>query len=77
MKLTLSTLVALALSGALVSGCDRPAGTGNQSSSGATSGATSGAASGSTSAEKKQSPSTAPKSPSGSPSSPSGSSGTK
>ena len=69
MKLTLSTLVALALSGALLSGCDRPAGTGNQSSSGA--------ASGSTSAEKKQSPSTAPKSPSGSPSSPSGSSGTK
>jgi hypothetical protein len=73
MKLTLSTLIALALSGALLSGCDRPAGTGNQSSSGATSGA----ASGGTTPDKKQSPSTAPKSPSGSPSSPSGSSGTK
>jgi hypothetical protein len=70
MKLTLSTLLALALSGALLSGCDRPAGTGNQSSS-------SGAASGGTTPEKKPAPSTAPKSPSGSPSTPSGGGGTK
>jgi hypothetical protein len=69
MKLTLSTLLALALSGALLSGCDRPAdkqATGKMGE----------AATGGTTGEKKQDPRTTPKQP-GSPSTPSGSGGTK
>jgi hypothetical protein len=61
MKLTLSTLLALALSGALLSGCDRPA---DQQVSRTATGKMGEAATGGTTAEKKQDPRTTPKEPS-------------
>ena len=57
MKLTPSTLLALALTGALLSGCDRPA---NKQATGKMGEA----ATGGTSSEKKQDPRTTPKEPS-------------
>jgi hypothetical protein len=60
MKLTLSTLLALALSGALLSGCDRPADQQGRTASGKMGEA----ATGGTTGEKKQDPRTTPKEPS-------------
>ncbi|MGQ0547851.1 MAG: hypothetical protein ACT4P3_21400 [Betaproteobacteria bacterium] len=62
MKLTLSTLLALALSGALLAGCDRPADGGRAASGG--SGKMGEAATGGTPKEKQQDPRTTPKPPS-------------
>lgn len=58
MKITLSTILALALSGALLSGCDRPA---NQPATGKADQA----ATGGTTGEKQQDPRTNPNPPSG------------
>jgi hypothetical protein len=63
MKLTLSTLLALALSGALLSGCDRPAGDGGRAASGG-SGKMDQSATGGTPKERQQDPRTTPKQPS-------------
>lgn len=62
MKLTISTLLALALSGALLSGCDRPADGGRAASGG--SGKMGQNATGGTPKEREQDPRTTPKQPS-------------
>ena len=59
MKATLSTLIALALSGALLSACERPA-DGNRAASGG-SGKMGEAATGGTPKERQQDPRTTPK----------------
>jgi hypothetical protein len=56
MKLTLATILALALSGALLSGCDRPADSSKQAT-----GKMGEAATGGTTGEKQQDPRTTPK----------------
>ena len=60
MKLTISTLLALALSGALVSGCGDNAGDGNRAASGGT-GKLDQNATGGTPKERDQDPRTTPK----------------
>ena len=63
MKRILSIVFALALAGGLLSGCDRPAGTGGTASpSGSTSGSASGSAGSTSDQEKKSAP--APTTPS-------------
>jgi hypothetical protein len=59
MKLMLSTLLALALTGALLSGCNRPADEGKRAAT--PSGKMGEAATGGTSGEKQQDPRTTPK----------------
>ena len=61
MKLTISTLLALALSGALLSGCDRPANDGRAASGSGKMGQN---ATGGTPKEREQDPRTTPKQPS-------------
>jgi hypothetical protein len=66
MKQTLSIAFALALTGALLTGCDRPAdkaGTGSTSASGSTSGSTSGSAGAGGTAGKSTEQKKAPSSP--------------
>jgi len=63
MKLTLSTLIALALSGALLSGCNRPADDGGRAASGGA-GKMGENATGGTPKEREQDPRTTPKQPS-------------
>ena len=60
MKLTLATILALALSGALLSGCDRPADSSKQAT-----GKMGEAATGGTTGEKQQDPRTNPNPPAG------------
>ena len=62
MKLTLSALLALALSGALLSGCNRPADDGGRAASGG--GKMGQNATGGTPKEREQDPRTTPKQPS-------------